>query len=282
MFERLTSIVRWTALIALLVIVVTGVLLSMYYVPSTAGEPLSGAAESVRFISNSVIGGPFVRAVHHHATSVLVASTLCWVALMAWQWRDDRRRWWLGIGLAVIALVGAWTGRLLPDDAYAATSREVMRYALREAHGGGLVATLLGLSTLPAVALANGYAMHAIVLLIASGVVVAKLRRDPEAGLSTRLLAAAICVGVVVMLVRTMPLGLPGDGSDVAPSRPWWMFLPIHHITDGLGAELTSIVTWGLLSALVSAPWWIHRISARTRVLLVACATILFAGLLFA
>lgn len=282
MFERLTSIVRWTALIALLVIVVTGVLLSMYYVPSTAGEPLSGAAESVRFLSSSVIGGPFVRAVHHHATSVLVASTLCWVALMAWQWRDDRRRWWLGIGLAVIALVGAWTGRLLPDDAYAATSREVMRYALREAHGGDLVATLLGLRTLPAIALANGYAVHAIVLLIASGVVVSKLRRDPEAGVSTRLLAAAICVGVVTMLVRTMPLGVPGDVSDVAPSRPWWMFLPIHHITDGLGAELTSIVTWGLVAALVSAPWWIHRITTRTRMLLIAGATILFVGLLFA
>lgn len=282
MFERLTTIVRWTALIALLVIVVTGVLLSMYYVPSTAGEPLSGAAESARFISNSVIGGPFVRAVHHHATSVLVASTLCWIALMAWQWRDDRRRWWLGIGLAVIALVGAWTGRLLPDDAYAATSREVMRYALREAHGGDLVATLLGLKTLPAIALANGYAMHAIVLLIASGIVVAKLRRDPEAGLSTRLLAAAICMGVVTVLVRTIPLGVPGDGFDVAPSRPWWMFLPIHHVTDALGAELTSIILWITLGGLIALPWWVHNIAERRLRLLLLAAAILYFALLFA
>jgi quinol-cytochrome oxidoreductase complex cytochrome b subunit len=282
MFERVITTVRWTAMIALLIVVVTGVLLSMYYVPSTAGDPLSDAAASVRFISSSVVGGPVVRAVHHHATSLLVASVLVWVGLMVWQWRDDRRRWWLGIGLAVIALVGAWTGRLLPDDAYAATSREVMRYALRESHGGDLLATLLSLKTLPTLALANAYAMHAIVLLIASGIVIAKLRRDSDAGPTRITLAAAICVGVVVMLVRTMPLGLPGDGSDVAPSRPWWMFLPIHHITDGLGAELTSILTWGLLTALVSAPWWIHRISARTRLLLVACATILFAGLLFA
>ena len=282
MFERLTTIVRWTAMISLLIVVASGVLLSMYYVPSTAGEPLSDAAVSVRFITGSVVGGPIVRAVHHHTTSLLVASALCWVGLMLWQWRDDRRRWWLGIGLAVIALVGAWTGRLLPDDAYAATSREVMRYALREAHGGDLVATLLGLKTLPAMALANAYAMHAIVLLIACGIVLARLRRDPESGSSTMLVAAAICVGAVIMLTRILPIGVPGDATDIAPSRPWWMFLPIHHVTEALGAELTSILMWGLLTALVSAPWWIHRITARTRMILVAGATILFAGLLFA
>lgn len=282
MYERVITTVRWTAMIALLIVVVTGVLLSLYYVPSTAGEPLSDAAASVRFISSSVVGGPVVRDVHHHATSLLVASVLVWVGLMVWQWRDDRRSWWIALGLAVIALVGAWTGRLLPDDAYAATSREVMRYALREAHGGDLVATLLGLKTLPALALANAYAMHAIMLLIGSGIVLARLRRDRDVGLSRILVGAVISAGIMIMLVRTMPLGVPGDGTDVAPSRPWWMFLPIHHITEALGAELTSILVWGLLTALVSAPWWFHRITDRTRKLLVASATILVAGLLFA
>ncbi|MBU3741453.1 MAG: hypothetical protein FGM24_04115 [Candidatus Kapabacteria bacterium] len=285
MSDRLQPILVWATLAALVIVLCTGILLSWYYVPlaqqGVQHGSASAAAASVRSIEVDVVGGHVVRALHHHATSVLVASALLWLLLMLWQWRGDRRLWWSVLGLVVIALVGAWTGRLLPDDAYAATSREVMRYGLREAHGGGVVATLLGLRTLPAAALANTYALHSIMLLLASITAYAAIRRYVE---PVTLKTAGIVVGagmLSVLLAATQHLAVPGSPADIAPAKPWWMFLPLHYGTELLGAELMSIILGMMLAALLTLPWWTDRVRPITRAVVSAAIVLLYIGLLF-
>ena len=281
MSDRLQPILLWATLTALAIVLCTGVLLSWYYVPLAQHEAASAAATSVRSIEIDVPGGSFVRALHHHATSVLVVSALLWLLLLLWQWRGDRRLWWSVLGLLVIAFVGAWTGRLLPDDAYAATSREVMRYGLREAHGGGVIASLLGLRTLPASALANTYALHAIVLLLAAIAACFALRRHAE---TVTLRSGGIVLAVVLLtafLAMTQQIVVPGSTADVAPSQPWWMFLPLHYGTELLGAELMSIILLLMPLALSTLPWWTHRVRPGTRALISAAVVLLYIGLLF-
>lgn len=193
---------------------------------------------------------------------------------------------WSAVGLALVAFVGAWTGRLLPDDAYAATSRDVMRFGLSEAHGGSMVSALLGLRTLPDVALAATYTMHGVVMLACVVILAWRLRRHIEQGNtghpSWMLAAAVVVIAHVVMLVLAPRLVIPGSALDIHPSHPWWMFMPLHRLTDVLGAELVSITLWFVAGALITLPWWAHTVNLRRLRVVGAGVAILYFLLLFA
>lgn len=262
---------------ALLVLVVTGVLLSMHYVPLP-----EVAAASVRAIETDVVGGSAIRALHHHATSMLVLGVVAWCALLVWDWRGDRRMWYAVAGLVAMSMVGAWTGRLLPDDQYAATSRSVMRFGLHEGHGGGIMGTLLGLRSAGTSAMATTFAMHAIVGSVASMGLLQWLRKRVVWTQVPEQWTMAVGTALVVAAAMTWAPVVPGSTEDVDPSRPWWMFLPLHHMANWFGTELTSILFWVLVGGIVSLPWWAGRVRAVTRRATILGLVLLMAGLLLA
>jgi ubiquinol-cytochrome c reductase cytochrome b subunit/menaquinol-cytochrome c reductase cytochrome b subunit len=101
---------------------VTGVFLAMYYRPDAAG----GAYESVRYITNDVFLGQFVRGMHKWGSSVMVilvflhmGRTFFWGA-----YKYPRElNWVVGVTLLILTMVMSFTGYLLPFDqrAYWAT-----------------------------------------------------------------------------------------------------------------------------------------------------------------
>jgi hypothetical protein len=264
-------------LTALFVLAVTGILLGMHYVPVHGT-----AAASVRAIEADVVGGTVVRALHHHATTVLLVASLAWCGMLAWTWRDDRRQWWAVTGMAMLAFVGAWTGRLLPDDHYAQTSRSVMQFGLHEGHGGTIVGTLLGLRSTGTSAMATTFAMHALVGLAAVIGLLLWLRTRVAWRQAPEQWSMAVGLAVMIALGRALPLVIPGTVADVDPSRPWWMFLPLHHLSNALGAELASIFLWGLAGIVAGLPWWVGRVRPAARRAGVIVLGLVFVGLLLA
>lgn len=91
---------------------VTGIFLTLYYVPSP-----DQAYESVQYITNEVAFGSFVRGLHHWSASaliVLVALHLLRVLFFGAYKYPREANWLIGVGLFLLALALALTGYLLP------------------------------------------------------------------------------------------------------------------------------------------------------------------------
>jgi menaquinol-cytochrome c reductase cytochrome b subunit len=94
---------------------VTGVFLAMFYRPDANG----GAYESIRYITNDVFLGQFVRGMHKWGASVMIiliflhmARTFFWGA-----YKYPRElNWVIGVVLLILTLVMGLTGYLLPFD----------------------------------------------------------------------------------------------------------------------------------------------------------------------
>jgi menaquinol-cytochrome c reductase cytochrome b subunit len=94
---------------------VTGVFLAMFYKPDANG----GAYESIRYITNDVFLGQFVRGMHKWGASVMIiliflhmGRTFVWGA-----YKYPRElNWVIGVVLLILTLVMGLTGYLLPFD----------------------------------------------------------------------------------------------------------------------------------------------------------------------
>jgi quinol-cytochrome oxidoreductase complex cytochrome b subunit len=102
---------------------ITGVLLSLYYVPSglTLGEPgdPSLAYESVVFIMTQVPFGYILRGVHHWTAHLLIVSAglhLIRVFFTSAYKKPRELNWILGVLLFLISILMGFTGYLLPWD----------------------------------------------------------------------------------------------------------------------------------------------------------------------
>jgi quinol-cytochrome oxidoreductase complex cytochrome b subunit len=108
---------RWLTagmLVLVVVLALTGILLSLYYYP----EP-GAAYASVRAILGSVPFGWLVRGVHRWAADLLLAATLAHVVVVLWTRAYRRPRhmtWAVGFVLLQLVLGFRFTGRLLPFD----------------------------------------------------------------------------------------------------------------------------------------------------------------------
>jgi menaquinol-cytochrome c reductase cytochrome b subunit len=93
---------------------VTGVFLAMYYDPSA-----TRAYESIRFVSNEVFLGEFVRGMHKWGSSVMVILIFLHMARTfffgAYKYPRELN-WIIGVVLLILTLVMAFTGYLLPFD----------------------------------------------------------------------------------------------------------------------------------------------------------------------
>jgi menaquinol-cytochrome c reductase cytochrome b subunit len=105
----------------------TGILLALYYVPDASGNP-SPAYTSVNFIQNSVYLGWLIRGVHFWGANLLIIMVLLHMARVYWtgSYRAPRElNWIVGVTMLLIILAFSLTGYLLPWDTKAYFATEV-------------------------------------------------------------------------------------------------------------------------------------------------------------
>ncbi|HEY1690296.1 MAG TPA: cytochrome b N-terminal domain-containing protein [Solirubrobacteraceae bacterium] len=128
MFRKVPRGTNWfytlgsATMIAFLNQAVTGVFLAMYYRPDANG----GAYESIRYITNDVFLGAFVRGMHKWGASVMVVLVFMHMGRTfffgAYKYPRELN-WVIGVVLLILTMVMGFTGYLLPFDerAYWAT-----------------------------------------------------------------------------------------------------------------------------------------------------------------
>jgi ubiquinol-cytochrome c reductase cytochrome b subunit len=129
------------ALFCLVVLVLTGVYLTLFYVPDATpviydgpyvplnGQEVSAAFRSVLRLSFEVQAGLLMRQVHHWAALVFVAAIVVHAARVFFTGAFRRPRelnWLVGISLLLLALAMGLTGYSLPDDLLSGTGIRVV------------------------------------------------------------------------------------------------------------------------------------------------------------
>jgi ubiquinol-cytochrome c reductase cytochrome b subunit len=128
------------AFASLAVIFLTGVILMLFFVPSSAtveydgrvptllGQEVSKAFASTLHVSFEVPGGMLLRQAHHWAALLLPAALVAQllVTFFTGAFRKPRRAGWVLLFLIFIAaLAGGWSGYALPDDMLSGTGLRI-------------------------------------------------------------------------------------------------------------------------------------------------------------
>jgi quinol-cytochrome oxidoreductase complex cytochrome b subunit len=148
---------------------VTGVFLAMYYVP----EPSGGAYESVRYLTNEVFLGEFVRGMHRWGSSVMVILVFLHMARTfffgAYKYPRELN-WIIGVVLLILTMTMSFTGYLLPFDqrSYWATIVGVNINGTGPLVGPFLSDFLRGGAEFGATSLSRFYAIH--MMLVPGGI----------------------------------------------------------------------------------------------------------------
>jgi ubiquinol-cytochrome c reductase cytochrome b subunit len=124
------------ALYSFLILMVTGVFLTFYFVPSSAivvyhgpylpldGQKVTQAFESTVNLSFSVRGGLLMRQMHHWACDIFVGSLVVHMARVFFTgaFRKPRElNWTIGLTLLILAIANGFLGYSLPDDLVSGT-----------------------------------------------------------------------------------------------------------------------------------------------------------------
>ncbi len=141
----------------------SGVLLLFYYAPSP-----ERAHGSIQFLESAVWGGAYLRSLHRvasHALLVLIALHALRVILTGAFLHPRRTNWMVGCGLLSLAVLGAYTGYLLPMDqlAYWATQTG-MELVRALPFGDSLRALLVPDEVGGPLSLLRFYALHVVVI----------------------------------------------------------------------------------------------------------------------
>lgn len=152
------------ALFVALLQIVTGILLTIYYVPTP-----DYAYDTVQFITYDVTGGWLIRGLHHYGASTLILlSVLHLVRVVIYgSYKFPREVTWLsGVFLLLVTLGFGFTGYLLPWDqkAYWATTVGTNIAGVTPGIGDWLLRVMRGGQELSEVTLARFYGVHVWVL----------------------------------------------------------------------------------------------------------------------
>ena len=179
-FVRKVPKVNWwytlgsAALFVVILQGVTGILLTIYYVPSP-----DQAYDSVQYITTQVPAGWLIRGVHHWGASLLVIlSVLHMVRVIFYGAYKYPREvtWFTGVGLLIVVIGFGFTGYLLPWDqkAFWATTVGTRIAEVTPFVGDPLLRIMRGGQELTAVTLARFFGVHVwvlpLILLILLGV----------------------------------------------------------------------------------------------------------------
>ena len=172
-------------LVAVVVLVITGILLTLYYVASP-----SDAHESVTYITNVVPFGWLIRGLHHWAASALVVLAIAHLirVILHGAYKYPREfTWFSGVALLLLVFAFGLTGSLLPWDqrAYWATQVRIEIFATVPYIGDWLARFIQGGEELSGLTLSRFYAAHVWLLpLMLFGLLYAHLRLVVRHGIS--------------------------------------------------------------------------------------------------
>ncbi len=136
-----TNLFGVVAFACLLVLTVTGILLTPSYTPSSepvtyvgpygplVGTEVSAAFDSTMRISLEQPGGMLLRQTHHWAALLMPAAMMVQILAMFFTGgfrRPRRLSWVLLVALFVVVLVGGWSGYALPDDMLSGTGLRIV------------------------------------------------------------------------------------------------------------------------------------------------------------
>ncbi len=152
------------AALLLVLQVFTGILLRFYYVPSPAE-----AYDSILFLKNRVLFGPFIRNIHHWSGVflLLIAFFHFLRVFFTGAYRNERRiNWLFGLLLLMLIVLTNFTGYLLPWDqlAYWAITVGTTLIGYFPFFGNALKTMIIGGKELNAATLQSFFTFHTAVL----------------------------------------------------------------------------------------------------------------------
>jgi quinol-cytochrome oxidoreductase complex cytochrome b subunit len=165
-FERKVPKVNWfytlgsATLFVGLNQMITGILLTIYYVPTP-----DQAYDSVQYITTQVPAGWLIRGLHHWGASAMVLLTVLHMLRVIFYGAYKYPRevtWFSGVGLLVLVLGFGFTGYLLPWDqkAYWATTVGTRIAEVTPLVGDWILRIMRGGEELTAVTLARFFGVH--------------------------------------------------------------------------------------------------------------------------
>jgi quinol-cytochrome oxidoreductase complex cytochrome b subunit len=178
LFRRVPRDISWAqtlgsaTLTAFIVQTLTGVILAMYYQPSSAIDPITGkpiAYASIEHITNDLTLGWLVRGMHRWGASVFVILLFLHMGrvFLFGAYKYPRELTWItGVLLLVTGMLMGFTGYLLPWDqtAYWATVVGINLNGTAPFAGPWLAQFLASGPEIGADALAKWYALHMLLL----------------------------------------------------------------------------------------------------------------------
>jgi ubiquinol-cytochrome c reductase cytochrome b subunit len=288
---------------------VTGVVLTMYYVPAP-----EHAYDSVRFITDRLTFGRIVRGLHFFGASFVVIAAIVHMlrVVLFGSYRKPREvTWFTGVVLLLIILGFALTGYLLPWDqkAYWATTVTINIARSVPFLGESIAALMRGGPDLGALTLLRWYSAHVFLLPAAlAAFVLAHLyliRRHgisgpidavrgptrpfyPDHALKDTIAMAVTFAALLTFAVSfRVPLDAMADPSDARyVPRPEWYFLSLFQLLKyfpGPFEPMATIVIPGLmLGALILLPFLDRKTDRHPRGRRVVTAGFAVVGLVLA
>jgi ubiquinol-cytochrome c reductase cytochrome b subunit len=256
--------------------VVTGIFLSMYYVPSA-----DHAHASVSYIQKALPGGALLRGLHHYAASAMVIVAVIHLAQTFLYGAYKKKRellWMAGVAMLLIILGFSFTGYLLPWDQAAYFGTKVGASIAGEVPvvGPAQQRIMLGGADLTTVTLSRFFTTHVFLLPLAlAGLVGLHLylfRRATPAGpfhnrddkkierfypkqVFKDSVAMLACFIALVAMAKYSPaeLGPVADPTSDYLARPPWYFMPLFQLLKYFPGKWAIIPTVALPAALFGA-----------------------------
>ena len=270
------------SVLATVVAIVTGVLLTFYYIPT-----IDQAYESVTLIEDVVAYGSLIRALHYWSAQLLLVAVTLHMARIVFTGafgRPRRFNWLVGLGLLALTLLWSFSGYTLRWDESALWALLVGTNLLKEipAWGDALYAMLVGDVQIGTAALVRFYSWHVIglTMLVVFGIVyhLFRLRRDggisrppvetddhrrnfvsKDALFAKEIPAALIIIALLLLFSGLIPAPLTGpallDQPPAQAAAPWfflWVQEMLHWLTPFWAGVATPLLALLLLAIL---PW---------------------------
>ncbi len=279
LYEPIRGGTRWayvfgSILLFLLTIqIVTGIFLSLYYVPSA-----DHAHASVAFIQKAVPGGAFLRGLHHYSASAMVIFAVVHLAqtFLFGAYKSKRELVWIaGVAMLLIIFGFSFTGYLLPWDQAAYFGTKVGASIAGEIPVIGELQQriMLGGHELTTLTLSRFFTAH--VFLLPAGLILLVImhlfffRRAKPAGpyhakddhrtehfypkqMLKNALAMLLVFAALAWLTQISPaeLGPQADPTSDYLARPPWYFLPLFQLLKYFPGKFSVIPTVVLPGAL--------------------------------
>ena len=250
---------------------VTGMCLSIYYVPSP-----DHAYDTVQYIQNEVWFGWFIRGLHHWGASAVILAVGLHMLQVFFDGAYKKPRemmWMVGVVLLLLMLGFGFTGYLLPWDqnAYWATQVGINMAGTTPVIGDFVVRVMRGGETLGALTLSRFFAIHVMILpaIIMGGIMLhlfilrrvgpagphdeAKAKEGSETFYPRQVYMDAVVMLFVFLIVATLayavefPLADKADPSDHSfIPVPEWYFLFHYELLKFAPGPLVPYASWAL------------------------------------